>query len=487
MQHSDPASSQGGQAIRRTRVLLLTSFGSIAVLLVAVQIIEYFQWSDLRRSVDLIDKDALASIRLVGRMGMDLQGERILLDRHILEHDPVLMTSIEARIATARDDYARAAREYAPLAAFEGEAQRWHQLEDDVAASELQISAALQLSQHNQDLDANQLVIAAQPTFDAISRDLAALIEINELAATRAQHRVGELELRVLAIRLALAGIIILVTFGVGLRATRTISRTEDQLRQQALELENANRELDAFAGRVAHDLRGPLNTISLASSMLAERVPEETATTSIMRRGIAQMTSLVKDLLDLSRIGTAAVGAGASTEALAAVLAKDLGALVHGAGGTLRIDLAPATLHCSEGLLREALWNLGENAVKYRRPDVPAAVELVGRAEPGRYEIRVSDNGRGMSRDDARHAFDPFFRGEPTSAIPGTGLGLAIVRRIVEASGGKVSIDSELGRGTSFVLELPFAQAEATVRMPCRRAGTPPSRSRAATRARSS
>jgi signal transduction histidine kinase len=107
-------------------------------------------------------------------------------------------------------------------------------------------------------------------------------------------------------------------------------------------------------------------------------------------------------------------------------------------------------------------LWNLGENAVKYRRPEVQLLVQIRGRATPNAYELSVSDNGMGMSPSVARQAFQPFFRGKQTASTPGTGLGLSVVKRVIEASGGTVSIDSEPGRGTTFKIQLPLPAGKA-------------------------
>jgi signal transduction histidine kinase len=139
----------------------------------------------------------------------------------------------------------------------------------------------------------------------------------------------------------------------------------------------------------------------------------------------------------------------------------------VSEAGGTLRVDVQPAAIRCSDGLLRQALWNLGENAVKYRRPDVPPVIAVVGRATTTGYELRVSDNGLGMSAEDTCRAFEPFFRGKRTQDIAGTGLGLAIVRRIVEASGGTVVADSEPDHGTAITLRFALAPAPDSTSMP--------------------
>jgi signal transduction histidine kinase len=115
--------------------------------------------------------------------------------------------------------------------------------------------------------------------------------------------------------------------------------------------------------------------------------------------------------------------------------------------------------VRCNPGLLRQLLWNLGENAVKYRRPDAPLSVEVRGRRVGGAYELRLSDNGAGMSPDEVRQAFEPFFRGEGVRDTPGTGLGLSIVKRIVDACGGTISLESALGSGSTFVITLHSAR----------------------------
>jgi signal transduction histidine kinase len=102
---------------------------------------------------------------------------------------------------------------------------------------------------------------------------------------------------------------------------------------------------------------------------------------------------------------------------------------------------------------------------MKYKRADVEAHVEIKGRATDGVYELSVEDNGRGMTPDDASRVFEPFYRVAGGGGAPGTGLGLSIVRRVVEASGGTVSVSSEVGHGTAFVTRLPLVDAECSCR----------------------
>jgi signal transduction histidine kinase len=223
--------------------------------------------------------------------------------------------------------------------------------------------------------------------------------------------------------------------------------------------LEERNRDLDAFAGRVAHDLRGPLTTISLTASRLSERAQEE-GTSAVLKRGVRQMEHLIQDLLTLSSIDAQLPSTVCETAQVASSVAEELKPQVKSAAGLIHVEVEPATVHCSPGLLRQVLWNLGENAIKYRRPDVQLEIEIQGRAKGRVYEFIVSDNGSGMPLQEARRAFEPFFRGEHGRSMPGTGLGLSIVKRVIEASGGSVSIDSEPGRGTTFDINLPLGRA---------------------------
>jgi signal transduction histidine kinase len=88
--------------------------------------------------------------------------------------------------------------------------------------------------------------------------------------------------------------------------------------------------------------------------------------------------------------------------------------------------------------------------------------VEISGGAIDGGYDLRVSDNGLGMSPEDAGRVFEPFYRSTRTQDLPGTGLGLSIVNRVVQASGGTLSVETELGRGSTFIVHLPRADGQA-------------------------
>jgi signal transduction histidine kinase len=131
----------------------------------------------------------------------------------------------------------------------------------------------------------------------------------------------------------------------------------------------------------------------------------------------------------------------------------------MQGCDVNLVIDVQHAQVRCSEGLLRQVMWNLADNAMKYGRAEVRTRVEVCGRATDDRYVLSVRDNGVGISPDETCRVFEPFYRAEGGKGQPGTGLGLSIVKRAVEANGGTVSVTSEIGAGSMFVARLPLAR----------------------------
>ncbi len=119
---------------------------------------------------------------------------------------------------------------------------------------------------------------------------------------------------------------------------------------------------------------------------------------------------------------------------------------------------MALALADAREGLLWRAVTNLIDNAVKYHRPAVSPVVKISGEPIDGGYDLTVSDNGVGMSEEEAERVFEPFYRSPRARHLPGTGLGLSMVNRVAVASGGKLSVHTRLGEGTTFVARLPLA-----------------------------
>jgi signal transduction histidine kinase len=179
-----------------------------------------------------------------------------------------------------------------------------------------------------------------------------------------------------------------------------------------------------------------------------------------VVRRQSARMSALVRDLLDLSRLeseGFLPEREGVDLEALVGEVVGAWGERASGKGLALAARVEPGLgVHADRRLLRQALDNLVENAVKY----VPAgrAVEIEARAVPEGVEIVVADTGEGIPREDQPRVFERFYRVEKgrSRTSGGTGLGLAIVKHVAEVHGGRVEVESAPGRGATFRLIFP-------------------------------
>ena len=244
----------------------------------------------------------------------------------------------------------------------------------------------------------------------------------------------------------------------------RALSQERAQLIR---DLEEANRVKDEFLAMLSHELRTPLNAVLGWTRMLRRGTipPERTASIldTIERNAAAQM-QIIEELLDLS-----SMAAGNLRLNIAAV---DLRELIGGAVETVRpaADAKSIALHVSvdnnvdelagdAARLRQVLWNLLANAVKF----TPAGgcIEVTAREGATDLEIAVRDSGPGIDPEFLPHVFEPFRRGESitTRTVGGVGLGLAIVRHLVEAHGGTVSADNANGTGAIFLVRLPTAR----------------------------
>jgi signal transduction histidine kinase len=410
--------------------------------------------------IELIEDRALGSIELAFRLSHDIDVRRRLFEAHIVATNAADMKEIEERLADVNARIAATSRDYLPTIADDAEREEWQKLQMEIADIEPQTDRLIDLSRKNQDIEARTVMEAIDPQFNEIARTMRRLVNLNSTRAAEKVYMLRTLERTARTFLIFLMVAFTIFVLSVAWWVTHLISQRETRMREATRQLEEQNRELDAFAGRVAHDLRGPLTAINLAA--FDQDVPRQERTRAIFRRGVKQMETIIQDLLMLSRVSAKTIAASCQTAAVISSAEEDLRPKVEAAGGILRVEAAAATVMCSDGLLRQIVWNLGENAVKYRREGVQLNVEIRGRILPHTYELSVSDNGMGMSPSEAQHAFEAFFRGTQVRSTPGTGLGLSIVKRAVEANGGSVSTDSTMGRGTTFKIHLPLAGRKA-------------------------
>ena len=441
------------------------AFAAIAAVFVVAIALALHQKQAVEAQNRQIVEGMLDSVKLVTRLARDVDQKRLLVDNHIFQKTETEMAWLEARIANVDADFATAVGAYKPYTNHPAERALWEDLRAEVVAVGPPIERALALSRQNRDLEAGNLLASLEGRFDKIAARASSLVRIDRVEANEALVTIDALQRSssLYAVALGLLGVVLSLL--VGARVARLVAHREEQLRRNGELLEQRNRDLDAFAGRVAHDLRGPLSTISLATSTLAGETPREKGARASLERGVTRMQSLITDLLALSRVGAEAQRGSADPAAVVASLRDEVDERLGAAGAIWRADVEPARVRCNEGLLRQVLWNLVDNAFKYRRAEAPPEIDVRGRAVGARYHLQVSDRGAGIAGAEAARLFEPFFRAGDTGSRPGTGLGLSIVKRIVEVSGGTVSVASTVGQGSTFSVDLPLdaARPEAT------------------------
>jgi len=236
---------------------------------------------------------------------------------------------------------------------------------------------------------------------------------------------------------------------------------------QDVTELMRALQVKDDFVSSVSHELRTPLTSILGYLEILEDRPdlpPDVTEQLRIARRNAARLLTLVSDLLNVGQTSARPLQLHRTDVDLAALVREVVeaaGPSATGSGVDLEVVAPSSLVACiDEQRLRQVLVNLVSNAVKYTEPGGTITVTL--RQGTGTIEVEVRDTGIGIAPDEVTQVFERFVRGRAAldRHIPGTGLGLDIVSSILNAHGGQVTLESEVGRGSTFVVSVPTAPA---------------------------
>lgn len=251
-------------------------------------------------------------------------------------------------------------------------------------------------------------------------------------------------------------------------RAEATISalnaELERRVEERTAQLEQANRDLEAFAYSVSHDLRAPLRAITGFAQIILSRqqagMDDENRhyLDNIVEAG-ARMGRMIDDLLAYSRIGRHAIRLDrVDLGPLVAQVAGDFAERAAAIGATIAIaDDLPVVLG-DVTLLRQTFSNLIDNGLTYRRAGVAPRLAIGAERAGEVVRVHVSDNGIGIAPEYHEKIFVIFKRLHSSDEYPGSGIGLAITKRAVELMGGALSLTSAPGEGSTFTVQLPAA-----------------------------
>jgi signal transduction histidine kinase len=306
--------------------------------------------------------------------------------------------------------------------------------------------------------------LEVQPAREELDRAIDDLASRDERrlhdATTSAKGRVSW-SLKVL-VAMAVGAMAIAIAMGMLLlRAVSELGKQRCEIARHLKRTEELNVDLDAFAGRVSHDLRNLLSPVALAPTLLRAAVDRPEMVVSVadkIQRATVRSLALLDGLLAFSRSGRPDPCASAWVRTVIDDVLEQLGWLVAQVDATIERDVVDAPVACSRDLLNVVILNLLGNALKFMRGGPVRLVTIVARPVGGRYELSVSDTGPGIPQAQIARIFEPFYR-VPGTTVPGTGIGLATVRRIVEAHGGGVTVESAADRGTTFRLDLPLSR----------------------------
>jgi signal transduction histidine kinase len=235
----------------------------------------------------------------------------------------------------------------------------------------------------------------------------------------------------------------------------------QDRVRERTMDLEAANKELEAFSYSVSHDLRAPLRHILGFAGML------ETKAASILdgknlhylnsiSESATQMGRLIDDLLTFSRMGRAEMQrTQCNMNELVDEVLREMSCDTQGRNIDWKLDPLPE-VSVDRALLKQVWVNLLSNAVKYTRDRNPAEVKVGWKKRDQEHEFYVKDNGAGFDMEYADKLFGVFQRLHSAKEFEGTGIGLANVRRIISRHGGQTWAEGKPGAGATFYFSLP-------------------------------
>lgn len=246
------------------------------------------------------------------------------------------------------------------------------------------------------------------------------------------------------------------------------LKRIKEELDQKSLDLTRSNDDLKDFAYSVSHDLQEPLRIIAGYVNLLARRYKGELDSDAdefieYTVDGVKRMQALIKDLLEYSQVGTRGKHFKPIESSLAVGLAVgNLQTAIEECGAVVTYDELP-TVMSDLSLMSRLFQNLIGNAIKFRGKDTPGVHISAGR-KGTEWVFSVRDNGIGIDSRQTERIFLIFQRLHDRDEYPGTGIGLAICRKIVERHGGRIWVESEPGKGSTFYFTIPDPDREETV-----------------------
>lgn len=254
--------------------------------------------------------------------------------------------------------------------------------------------------------------------------------------------------------------------------AGQQVQRLNQELREANRQLLRVNADLDTFVYTASHDLRSPIANLEGLVTTLRQELRDPITNAPVIEHvlrlidaSIARFQTTIEELTDVIRVqqdGQLALPEQIDISSLVGDICQDLAVPIQESQARIQVEVAQCPfLRFSPKSLRSIFFNLLSNALKYRSPDRQPQIEVHTSCNEQWAELRVQDNGLGLTTEQQQKLFHLFTRLH--NHVEGSGVGLYSVHKIVENAGGAISVHSEVGLGSVFTVQLPLSTVDAT------------------------
>ena len=239
-------------------------------------------------------------------------------------------------------------------------------------------------------------------------------------------------------------------------RARKELVSTNDELSEKNHELLRINNDLDSFVYTASHDLKSPIANMEGLATLLRDVLQgklnrEDEQVLDMVQHAVNKLKGTIADLAEITKVQKELQSAvePLSFDTMLEGITTDIDALIQESGATITTDFEVKDILYARKNLRSIIYNLVSNAIKYKSPERPPEVRVATYREEGFLVLEIQDNGLGIKKEQQHKLFTMFKRLH--SHVEGTGIGLYIVKRIIENNGGRIEVESELGKGSTF------------------------------------